>query len=260
MKRLKILLSLFFLCLVIFIGVSCSKIYPGSGSSKGFLKNDSLKNLVWKDIYINDGINLYKLNNPKISADSIKGETTLISDSREEEKKLLNKKGKRKHNRSIVLFTKYPIHVYASKDSVSPVYSDNKIGIARKEIINEKSMDSDYIALIVVGSILAFLIILVVGSLYLINVALSSSSSSSSGSGSSSGCYIATMVYGDYNAPEVMVLRRFRDDVLAKYAFGLMFIQIYYRYSPLFVERFRHSQKINSFIKVILDRVVRSLS
>ena len=28
---------------------------------------------------------------------------------------------------------------------------------------------------------------------------------------SSSGCYIATMVYGDYDEPQVMVLRDFRD-------------------------------------------------
>ena len=26
------------------------------------------------------------------------------------------------------------------------------------------------------------------------------------------GCYIATMVYGDYNHPQVLVLRRFRDE------------------------------------------------
>jgi len=53
------------------------------------LENDSLKNIVWKDIYINDGINFYKLNNPIISADSIKGETMLISDFQGNEIKLL---------------------------------------------------------------------------------------------------------------------------------------------------------------------------
>ena len=28
-----------------------------------------------------------------------------------------------------------------------------------------------------------------------------------------SGCYIATMAYGDYDHPQVLVLRRFRDDI-----------------------------------------------
>lgn len=32
----------------------------------------------------------------------------------------------------------------------------------------------------------------------------------------SGGCYIATMVYGNYDHPQVMVLRDFRDSYLAK--------------------------------------------
>jgi hypothetical protein len=40
------------------------------------------------------------------------------------------------------------------------------------------------------------------------------STSSSQSSSNSGGCYIATMVYGDYNHPQVMVLRDFRDEVL----------------------------------------------
>ena len=48
---------------------------------------------------------------------------------------------------------------------------------------------------------------------------------------SSSGCYIATMVYGDYDEPQVMVLRDFRDKVLRYYVFGRLLIRFYYRYS-----------------------------
>jgi hypothetical protein len=33
-------------------------------------------------------------------------------------------------------------------------------------------------------------------------------------------CYIATAVYGDYNAPEVIVLRKFRDERLSKSFLG----------------------------------------
>ena len=45
----------------------------------------------------------------------------------------------------------------------------------------------------------------------------------------SGGCYIATMVYGDYDHPQVMVLRNFRDTYLAKRDWGKRFIRFYYR-------------------------------
>jgi len=45
-------------------------------------------------------------------------------------------------------------------------------------------------------------------------------------------CFIATAVYGDHYASEVIALRRFRDETLEQNAFGLCFITIYYKYSP----------------------------
>lgn len=41
-------------------------------------------------------------------------------------------------------------------------------------------------------------------------------------------CFIATAVYGDINAPEVQVLREFRDNVLRETGIGRLAIQIYY--------------------------------
>lgn len=46
------------------------------------------------------------------------------------------------------------------------------------------------------------------------------------------GCFIATAVYGDYNAPEVIELRDFRDTVLMKNFLGKILVRIYYRFSP----------------------------
>jgi cold shock CspA family protein len=46
------------------------------------------------------------------------------------------------------------------------------------------------------------------------------------------GCFIATAVYGDHYAPEVIALRRFRDETLESSAFGKAFISFYYLYSP----------------------------
>ncbi len=74
-----------------------------------------------------------------------------------------------------------------------------------------------------------------------------------------SGCYIATMVYGDYDAPQVLVLRRFRDDVLSQVGPGRFLIKIYYRLSPGFVNRFGRFRFVHRSIRCVLDRVVRRL-
>jgi hypothetical protein len=68
------------------------------------------------------------------------------------------------------------------------------------------------------------------------------------------GCYVATMAYGDYNHPQVLTLRRFRDDVLLKSIFGRLFVKIYYYVSPKLVRLLRDSETVNTFIRKILDR------
>jgi hypothetical protein len=45
-------------------------------------------------------------------------------------------------------------------------------------------------------------------------------------------CFIATVCYGDYDAPEVRILREFRDGHLKRLSVGLMFIRCYYQYGP----------------------------
>lgn len=70
------------------------------------------------------------------------------------------------------------------------------------------------------------------------------------------GCYIATMVYGDYDHPQVMVLRNFRDTFLSKRNWGRQFIKFYYKHSPGWVEKLKNHKKINRTIKVVLDAFV----
>jgi len=53
------------------------------------------------------------------------------------------------------------------------------------------------------------------------------------------GCFIATAVYGNYNAPEVMELREFRDYYLLKTKLGKELVSMYYRYSPFFANKIR---------------------
>ena len=65
---------------------------------------------------------------------------------------------------------------------------------------------------------------------------------SDSGTCSGEGCYIATCVYGSYGAPEVLTLRRFRDEILKKHMLGRMFIRCYYAISPYLVKWFGKSE------------------
>lgn len=74
------------------------------------------------------------------------------------------------------------------------------------------------------------------------------------------GCYIATAVYGSYDAPEVMTLRRFRDETLRNSAFGRWFIRTYYRLSPPVAEKLKNAKRINAFVRSILDRWVERLN
>jgi hypothetical protein len=74
------------------------------------------------------------------------------------------------------------------------------------------------------------------------------------------GCYIATAVYGSYDAPQVMTLRRFRDEVLSRTALGRWFIRTYYRLSPSIAERLKEAKLINHLVRSILDKLVSKLN
>ncbi len=73
------------------------------------------------------------------------------------------------------------------------------------------------------------------------------------------GCYIATMVYGDYNHPQVMILRQFRDEVLDKMVLGKWFIKTYYHYSPKIVEKLKNKKAINIIIRKSLNQFIKLL-
>lgn len=74
-----------------------------------------------------------------------------------------------------------------------------------------------------------------------------------------SGCYIATAVYGSYDAPEVRVLRRFRDEVLSKTLPGRAFIRTYYAVSPPIARRLENAGRVNRLARRLLNRIVHRL-
>lgn len=73
------------------------------------------------------------------------------------------------------------------------------------------------------------------------------------------GCFIATAIYGDYDAPAVMTLRRFRDESLASSAAGRAFTRFYYRISPRLAGRFERDSILSRLGKRLLDIVVVKL-
>ena len=81
-----------------------------------------------------------------------------------------------------------------------------------------------------------------------------------SSSKSSSGCYIATAVYGSYDCPEVWTLRRYRDSVLDNTWYGRFFIRTYYAISPTLVKWFGKTNWFRNLFREPLNRWVNKLN
>ncbi|MCH5600456.1 CFI-box-CTERM domain-containing protein [Niabella ginsengisoli] len=74
------------------------------------------------------------------------------------------------------------------------------------------------------------------------------------------GCFIATVCYGDYNAAEVLALRRYRDEVMLKTAMGKAFVRLYYAVSPALASVIERSAFLKTNIRnYILRPLVKEL-
>jgi len=74
-----------------------------------------------------------------------------------------------------------------------------------------------------------------------------------------SGCYIATAVYNDSNAPQVILLHQYRDQVLLNTVTGRMFVKFYYRVSPSIAIWLNNKNRINAIIRNWLDIYIRKI-
>lgn len=75
-----------------------------------------------------------------------------------------------------------------------------------------------------------------------------------------SGCYVATAIYGSYDCPEVWTLRRFRDYTLDESWYGRLFIKLYYATSPTFVKYYGNAKIFKNYGKKLLDKWVAKLN
>ncbi|MCI0565499.1 MAG: hypothetical protein MN733_44110 [Nitrososphaera sp.] len=57
-------------------------------------------------------------------------------------------------------------------------------------------------------------------------------------------CFVATTAYGDRNHPDVVLLRKFRDEVLVNSSAGRRFIDWYWRAGPYLARGISHSPRL----------------
>ena len=76
-----------------------------------------------------------------------------------------------------------------------------------------------------------------------------------------SSCFIATVCYESANAPEVVILRSFRDNTLLKTPYGRLFVKFYSKVSPSIAKILGKSGRATKFVrKYLLDPLVGKLT
>jgi subtilisin family serine protease len=74
--------------------------------------------------------------------------------------------------------------------------------------------------------------------------------------GSGGGCFIATAAYGSYLAPEVEILKQFRDNHLMTNPVGRKFVELYYRHSPPLAEIIKKNESLRAASRLMLTPVI----
>ncbi len=70
------------------------------------------------------------------------------------------------------------------------------------------------------------------------------------------GCFIATAAFGSYLEPEVVVLRRFRDENLVTNQPGRAVVALYYEYSPELAHTISHHESLRVLARLLLTPIV----
>lgn len=213
------------------------------GPSSIFENDDLKKTLHRKQVYVHEqGGHQYRIQAPDMN-DSILVGTFILEDS-VVIKETLQGQDLQKRNE---------VH-FIIRDSISP---DSNISSIKRSQVKEVAVYEDTDNTQTGKNVAAVFIVILIITVGLVVWAVTAIVNSFSEA--VSGCYIATMVYGSYDAPEVMTLRNFRDEVLKKYFLGRLFISLYYLTSPQVVRLTKNSPGINRYFKKRLDKFVNRL-
>jgi hypothetical protein len=69
-------------------------------------------------------------------------------------------------------------------------------------------------------------------------------------------CFVATTAYGDKNHPDLVLLRKFRDEVLTRNWAGRSFIDWYWRTGPYLAHGISHSPQLRSGSRWLISCIV----
>ena len=72
------------------------------------------------------------------------------------------------------------------------------------------------------------------------------------------GCYVATAVYGNEFHPNVLILKKFRDETLMRSALGRLFCRSYYMVSPSLSNHF-HKGLLSVFCRKFLNVICKCI-
>ncbi|NOQ71640.1 MAG: hypothetical protein GQ574_06550 [Crocinitomix sp.] len=217
-------------------------------------RNKVIKNIDRYDVFVHQADSVYELVDPKaLDSERITGQLKSV-ESEDISNANIDTTAKFKPGEQ------NDIHIYLDKTTElndAKVTDQVTIDAESVNIVNITAKKNNG-AIGALGIVLLGLLLLVVLIFVILLVALASASdgsdsgtsdSGSGGSDSDSGCYVATMAYGSYEAPQVMTLRRFRDQFLQKYGWGRSFIQWYYRNSPDFVAKHRSKRWLHVILR-----------
>ena len=78
-------------------------------------------------------------------------------------------------------------------------------------------------------------------------------------SGGPASCFVATVAFGGADAPELKILRGFRDDVLLRFRPGHAFVEMYYRVGPIWASHLAKAPRLKRLVKEMLIVAVKLL-
>lgn len=223
-------------------------------------RNIVIQSLDNYDIYVHEADSVYEMVDPVVTEDrEIVGKRIPVPD---------------KNKRDIKADDTTKIKLVNERDDLHIYLEEGKVGNAERSsdslVVSEPEIESVIMAAKEKKGILGILLTLLLAFFIVIAIILvaamaavaasdsgsDSGGSDSGGSDSDSSCYVATMAYGSYEAPQVLVLRKFRDQFLQKFKAGRQFIQWYYANSPSFVEKHASKKWLHKIIRSMLNFVV----